>query len=263
MLEQMEEFMCIKKLSTVLLTACIAILPALSALAGDGEETDVQKSWDAARVYLPGQSGTTTPERIQVARPMPVVIYLHGCSGIVYENQAWGSLLAQQGFIVILPDSMARRNEMNCDPKTKKSGKFPQAHAMRQEEIRYAARRINEAPWWDKRNLFLMGHSEGGVAAARTKLPDFSGIIISGWRCTHGKNPQFDGIFAPLETPVLTVEWSRDDWQTDATKGSCSDKFTGRSQAQQLLLPGSGHNIYDQATARDAVARFLREHLRQ
>jgi hypothetical protein len=107
-----------------------------------------------------------------------------------------------------------------------------------------------------------MGHSEGGVAAARTKLEGFSGIIISGWRCTHTKNPGFDGIFAPPDTPILTVEWNRDDWSNDSTRGSCADKFGEHKKARQVLLPGSGHNVFEQSKAREAVAQFLKENLR-
>lgn len=245
----------------ILLLSCLSF-GGLPLYAEDGEASGVEKTWDSAQVYVPGQSSPTTPDRIKVEKPLPVVIYLHGCTGITYESQSWGNFLAEQGFIAILPDSMARRTETNCDPKTKKSGKFPQVHAMRQEEIRHAVERVRKSPWADTNNVFLMGHSEGGTAAARTKLEGFSGIIISGWRCTNTRFPNFNGIFAPLDTPILAVEWSKDDWQTETTKGSCADKFGERKKARQLLLQGSGHNIYDQSEARQAVAQFLKENLK-
>jgi dienelactone hydrolase len=246
----------------ILLTVAIVMLTSSPVSAEDDTTGDVKKSWDAARVYVPGNRSETTPDKVKVEKPLPVVIYIHGCSGLTYESFSWGEYIRDLGYIALLPDSFARRSESNCDPKTKKGGTFPKAHAMRQEEIRYAFEQVKNSPWADAHNVFLMGHSEGGVAAARTRLTGFSGIIISGWRCTNTKNPGFDGIFAPLETPVLTLEWARDDWQNDATKGSCSDKFGERKNARQVLFPGNGHNVYEQRAARDAVTQFLKENVR-
>lgn len=228
----------------------------------DNSSADVKKSWDSAKVYVPGNPGETTPEKVKIDKRLPVVIYIHGCSGITGENTSWGKYIKDLGYIAVLPDSMARRSEMNCDPKTKKAGQFTKAYAMRLEEIGYAYDQVMKSPWADEKNVFLMGHSEGGVSAARTRLGGFSGIIISGWRCTNSKYPSFDGIFAPLETPILTLEWNRDDWQTDVSKGSCADKFGERKKARQVLLPGSGHDVFEQGAAREAVTLFLKENLR-
>jgi hypothetical protein len=47
------------------------------------------------------------------------------------------------------------------------------------------------------------------------------------------------------------------------TKGSCSDKFGDRPKATQLLLPGNGHAVFDQVKAREAVAQFIKDNLKQ
>jgi len=248
--------------SVVMLLVISVVIFSARAFAEDDNKSDVKKSWDSARVYVPGNRSETTPDKVKVEKPLPVVIYIHGCTGLTGESYSWGEYVKDLGYIAVLPDSMARRSESNCDPKTKKGGNFPKAHAMRLEEIRYAFDQVKKSPWADTKNVFLMGHSEGGIAAARTKLEGFSGIIISGWRCTNTKNPGFDGIFAPLETPVLTLEWNRDDWQNDATKGSCNDKFGERKKAHQVLFSGNGHNVFEQSAAREAVTRFLKENLK-
>jgi len=247
--------------SVIMLLVIIVLLSSTLTRAEDDNTADVKKSWDGAKVYVPGSRSETTPDKVKVEKPLPVVIYIHGCTGLTSESFSWGDYFKELGYIAVLPDSMARRSESNCDPKTKKVGTFPKAHAMRLEEIRYSFEQVRNSPWADTKNVFLMGHSEGGVAAARTKIEGFSGIIISGWRCTNTKNPAFDGIFAPLDTPILTLEWNRDDWQNDATKGSCADKFGERKKARQVLFPGNGHNVFEQAKAREAVAQFLKENL--
>ena len=248
---------------SLLLVLLLLVLGATCSFADDGDESNVSLSWDKARVYVPGSGKAVTPDKVKVAKPAPVIIYMHGCAGFNSESADWGEYLSSLGYTVVQPDSFAWRSESNCDTKVKKSGLFPKAHGMRLQEIKYALEEVRKSPWADRNNIFLMGFSEGGTAAARTKLAGFSGVIITGWRCTNTKNPNFDGIFAPKETPVLTVEWNKDDWQTEFTKGSCSDKFGDRPKATQLLLPGNGHGVYDQVKARDAVAQFIKDNRKQ
>jgi len=215
-------------------------------------------------VYVPGRFFATTPDKVESDRRLPVVLYLHGCSGITWGNDiAWGRFVKNLGFVAILPDSMARPGrKANCDPRLKTTGSFPPAGQMRQEEIAYALERLNAASWADTRNIFLMGHSEGGAAAARATADAFRGIIISGWTCTNARYPAYDGIFAPLEIPILAIAWDRDEWYAGRpAEGVCANKFGVRTNARQVLLKGSDHATYGAREARDAVERFLRENL--
>ncbi len=260
----MKKILCVALL--VALPLFSAVVPSAVAQRADKADSDVQKSWDGAEVFVPGKTLSTTPNRVAVDRPSPVVIYLHGCTGIERESDVrWARFIQENGFIAVLPNSMARTGRKpNCDPKTKKSGLFPQAPAMRQEEIRFAVEQLKKCRWADNRNIFLMGHDEGGVAAARTRLDGFRGIIISGWHCTFRGRPDFDGIFAPLDTPLLTLEWSRDAWYAGTPRdGSCASKFGERKKARQVMLNGSWHNTSWEHEARDAVAQFLKENLAQ
>ncbi len=238
--------------------------PTSFAQTIDNQGANVAMSWEKADVFVPGSFFTTRPNKVTVNKPLPVVIYLHGCTGINVNHDAlWGDFIQGLGFIAVLPDSMARPGrKWNCDPKTKRGGAFPQANAMRIEEIRYAVEQVKKSPWADTKNIFLMGHSEGGQAAACNTLPDFRGIIISGWTCTDSARPGFDGIFAPLETPILTLEWDHDAWREGKPQqGSCANKFGERKKARQVLFHGTQHSTYDQQEARDAVAQFLKENL--
>ncbi len=240
-----------------------AASPASFAQAAENREEGVRKSWEKAEVFVPGSFFTSAPSKVSVEKPLPVVIYMHGCTGISMHDSQWGNYIKGLGFIAVLPDSMARPGrKQNCNPATKRGGLFPQAHAMRQEEIRYALEQVKKSPWADSKNIFLMGHSEGGVAAARNRLDGFRGIIISGWHCTNSQDTNFDGVFAPIETPILTLEWDRDPWYAGTTRdGSCTNKFGERKKTRQILFSGSQHDTYQQSGAQDAVARFLKENL--
>lgn len=228
-------------------------------------EKDVELSWEKAPVYLPGKLLSTTVDQIDVTKPAPVLIYLHGCTGIYGPHDlSWASYIADQGFIVILPDSMARPGRVsNCDPKLKgPSGAFAKAGQYRQEEIAYALTQVMASPWADKKNIFLMGHSEGGVATARSPHPEFAGKIISGWTCTNKNFPANDGIQSPKNLPILAVAYTDDEWRKGKfTEGRCADKADGRMNFRQIDLDGWLHSTYGNADARKGVKEFLNQYL--
>ena len=246
------------------LFAAIGIIACSFAYA-QGAETDVKSSWDNAVFYLPNTSQPAKLSQVKTEKPYPVAIYMHGCNGINSnsDNHDWAKLLAQKGLLVIMPDSLARNDRKpSCDPKTMKGALFPPVHAMRLEEIKFASDEVKKQPWFDRKNLFLMGFSEGAIAAVRTKLTGFRGVIATSWTCTNSQVPSFDGIFLPPETPLLTINHSDDPWYTtENVRGSCESKFTGRSDAQNLTIPGSGHGTYHSEKARQAVVNFIKQHL--
>jgi len=247
------------------LLAAIGIIACSFAYA-QGAETDVKSSWDKAVIYLPNTSKPTELGQVKTDKPYPVAIFMHGCGGIGdsnSDNHGWAKLLAQQGLLVIMPDSLARNDRKpSCDPKTMKGGLFPPVHGMRLEEIKFASDEIKKQPWFDGKNLFLMGFSEGAIAAVRTKLGGYRGVIATGWTCTNSKAPGFDGIFLPQETPLLTINHSDDPWYTtENVRDSCESKFTGRLNAQNLTIPGSGHGTYHSEKARQAVVNFIKQQL--
>jgi dienelactone hydrolase len=248
----------------VLTFAFYAIATTSVAQTAEREIPSVAITWEKAEVFVPGSFFKTSPDKVVVAKPLPVVIYLHGATGIDSEHDVrWASFIKDLGYIAVLPDSMARPGRKpNYDTRTKRGGGFPPANAMRVEEIRYALAQVKRSPWADVNNVFLMGHSEGGQAAARNRLPDFRGIIISGWTCTDSARPGFDGIFAPLETPILTLAWDHDALREGTPQqGSCASKFGERKKARQVLFSGTQHGTYSQREARDAVAQFLKENI--
>jgi dienelactone hydrolase len=244
--------------------AVIGIIACSFAYA-QGAETDVKSSWDKAVIYLPNTSKPTELNKVKLDKACPVAIFMHGCGGIESnpDNHAWAKLLASEGLLVVMPDSLARNDrKASCDPKTMRGGLFPAVHGMRLEEIKFTTDEVKKQPWFDGKNVFLMGFSEGAVAAVRTKLTGFRGVIATGWTCTNTKAPAFDGIFLPQETPLLTINHANDPWYTTENfRGSCESKFTGRFNAQNLTISGSGHGTYHSEKARQAVVNFIKQHL--
>ncbi|MBI4525090.1 MAG: hypothetical protein HY695_14900 [Deltaproteobacteria bacterium] len=120
---------------------------------------------------------------------------------------------------------------------------------MRLQEIEHALGMVRGAPWADLRNLFLMGHSEGGAAVARWEGNGFKALIISGSRCPNG-------IRASSVIPVLAIRFEQDPWARG--KLSCGSWLSGRGNATEIKLAGSGHDTSRSPEAQDAVLNFLR-----
>jgi dienelactone hydrolase len=225
-------------------------------------EAEVKRTWEAARVHLPGPATHRAHFLANLPRPpapLPTVLYLHSCAG-PFPYERWADVLAAAGYAVVMPDSFARQyRPSNCDPETHRIGFFPQAFEMRDEEIRYALQRLRELPWVDQRNLFLMGYSEGGLAVALWRGGGFNAQIITAWTCTHRFNSGLNGVRAPLATPLLAINHQQDPWYSGATAGSCSAKLAGYKNARELILPGAGHDTAYNAQAVEAVLHLLRE----
>lgn len=223
------------------------------AALNSNSEADIASTWTRARVYLPGIPSYVRPADVPVVRNLPTVVYLHGCTGLSPGDARWARTLTSAGYAVAHPDSFARSYRLsNCDPKTHSGGGFPAAGGMRQEEIEHALKMLRAAPWVDERNIFLMGHSEGGAAVARWGGGGFKGQIISGSRCR-------DGLSAPATIPVLVIAFLHDPWDGNYRR-TCEIRFGGRENASELLLPGAGHDTSQSPEAQRAVLDFLRAH---
>ena len=98
------------RLAIIALTfAFSAAAPTAFAQTADNQGEGVAMSWEKAQVFVPGMFFKTTPNEVTGNKPLPVVIYLHGCTGIDPNHDVrWGEFIKGLGYIAVLPDSMAR-----------------------------------------------------------------------------------------------------------------------------------------------------------
>lgn len=250
------------------LSLLITVLIFTTTYSKASELTDASLSWSSARVFLPDLVNSVDVKYINhLNQTYPVVLYLHGCAGINKDALNWANYIRSLGFMVVLPDSMARKGRVrNCDPKLKRgNGAFPAARIYRQQEINFSLNQILIGDWAQKKNIFLMGHSEGGWAAAQSGRSEFAGVIISGATCTNRINVAYDGINVPVNIPVLAVASVDDEWHANkpSVKGRCADKAMDRIFFRQIDIPGSVHATSGSSLAREAVKQFLLENFAQ
>ncbi len=231
----------------------IAFALACSACATQQPTSaDVAASWEHAVVYVPGRLLSTSVKDIGAEKPRPVVLLIHGCAGIQRTESSWAGFLKDEGYVVVEPDSFARSRPKSCDPRTHRAGLFPGVTTYRRDEVSYALEQLRKAPWADRRNLFLMGHSEGAVVVATANLSGFRGVIISAWICRNG-------LVVPHETAVLAIDHAKDPWFPNSDYEHCSNLFGTRTNARQVTLPGFDHDTFE-APAQRAVRDFLKSY---
>ncbi|MFN0301207.1 MAG: dienelactone hydrolase family protein [Burkholderiales bacterium] len=248
------------------LTRCLiaSIASLLAACAGTSDappvdrQAEIERTWDQARVHLPGRFDPIPMREVAAARPWPVVLYFHGCTGIGNHDLRWGALLSAMGVAVVQPDSFARTyRRANCAPRAHRVNLFPEASRMREDEIQYAVARARATPWIDPDRIIVMGHSEGGLAAMITIVAGVRGTIVSGWACSS-LNPRFIGIAQPNAHPLLIFGYDIDPWYA-TRNGSCPDHLMGRSATEYARLGSAGHNTAESALAQDRAATFIRK----
>ena len=254
------------------------MLAAVPACASNGGGTgdnlsDLERTWFRAASALPANAGLggsvepiTAQGRLQALRrqgaKQPVVFYLHGCTGLGSTDRDVMRDLAAEGYVVIAPDSMARRfRPRQCSSWNKSGGFNIFVFDFRQAEINYALEQLFEEDWVDWDNMFLVGVSEGALAVAHHRGPAFKARVITQWTC-HGST-YVEGLDGPPDTPVLSIVRGNDPWYTrEGSKqdGDCGAFFGDRPGSRSIVLEnGSDHAVMDEPDVISAIIGFLNQ----
>jgi dienelactone hydrolase len=238
--------------------------------------SDIARTFDEAMVVLPRQKGReplsgklSSKVIIDHLSALPAnwrystIVYMHGCTG-------QGSLaplvaFAKAGFAVIAPNSFSRAyRPLQCRPSKKTGGENIFVYDFRLVEISYALQRMAALPWINNDRLYLVGTSEGGVAAALYRGEEFRARVITQWTC-HGL-PFVRGLAAPPGEPVLAIVRGDDPWyqpeRTLGQRGHCGAFFKTPARSRSLVIDGGGggaHDIWGHAGSLAAGVAVLRE----
>ena len=228
---------------------------------------DVVLTWQKAYLAYPGgdRARRLTDDVLSrlhdSGRKYPIVLYMHGCTGIGNRERKFGQQLAEAGFVFLAPDSMARSfRPLQCDPKQQTGGQNLFVFDFRMAELSYALSRLLDLAWADSESLFLMGGSEGAVAAALYRGSEFRARVLFQWTC-HGA-PLIRGIAAPLDEPILAIVNQGDPWydhdHTVGQAGHCGGFFGDRENSESMVLERLGtHDILALVEIRNKIQRFM------
>ena len=240
---------------------------------------ELKRTWETALVRIPRSNGDYSShimadlnqESVKDLRSLPTIIYLHGCAGVWAGTYTRLNFLAKSGFAVIAPVSFARaKYPQSCDPVSTKGGMYRGTLNMRQYDAGYAIENAKQQSWVDENNIFLMGHSQGGVTTATFHSKDshmsVNARVIEGWTC-HAGWVEYNGINAPANEPVLALVGKYDPWfQNNWTRGNCGEYINKHNGSRSIVLSegalSARHELLEDRNLQASVLEFLRQHMR-
>ena len=218
------------------------------------EPTELQRTWDAAKVYIPGKDGNTiqlTGKELDKGsfvadadKAWPTIVYMHGCSGIDILSHSTALMLTAKGFAVVQPDSYARKNKpASCKPALYLGGLHRGVLPWRHAEVTNTIQRLRTMPWVDGSRLYLMGLSEGAITTATYSGEPVTARITEGWTCNAGWH-EYRGLAAPESEKVLSLLGVDDPWfLSPELRGNCGQFM--HKNGSKLVLFKSPHILKD------------------
>jgi dienelactone hydrolase len=185
--------------------------------------------------------------------PHPAVIALHGCGGLFNRagqpsarHADWGRRLAEQGFVVLMPDSFQSRGlPSQCGT----ASRTVRASRERVADLHAAKNWLQGRGEVKASAVSVMGWSNGGatvLAAVRSdrkpadSQPDFAKAVAF----YPGCRTQADSASFRLRVPLLILIGEADDWTPAAPCKSLVDSALARGEPMSLkLYPGAYHDF--------------------
>lgn len=244
------------------LSSCAITQPQL------GQITEIERTWKFAQTVLPAKYSTMEMNHLapgfyeyqllddwsrdikekhfkKNVDKVPVVLHMHGCTGIQGADGGWAHNYADMGYLTIMPNSFKRPNRRSmCDSRN-----WLYRSQLRIEEIDYAIEQVLKIPWVDQNKIFLSGFSEGGNTLSFYTGEKFQAYIIIGTNCKHA-----GGIRAPKNIPVLNIVGQLDHYPGYG-EGCNVNRSIGGSR--RVIVRGAGHDVSNEDEARRAAREFL------
>ena len=238
---------------------------------------EMHRTWQRAVVRVP--TGKNRSRKLTTAKlpgwkakaTYPAVVYMHGCTGIWPGTHDRVKFLADLGFVVVAPASLARaKYPQSCDPNTHRGGMYRPTLKMRQFDAGYAIEQVKKLPFVDKDRVVLMGLSQGGwtTTTFRPKNANqrVAARVAEGLPC-HAGWKEYTGINTRRDEPILVLYGLLDPWyQNEWSKGTCT-RFINPANGSKSVVYNSGrlaktHELLDYRQPRAEVAAFLKSVLR-
>ena len=137
---------------------------------------------------------------IKPAQQVPVVLYMHGCTGWSRQDEFCRELLTGEGYAIFMPNSFAHPGRRRCNQQ----GTLAKRETRRTQEVEFALQRLRPIEWVGKARAILVGYSEGGNTTGNWSQPGSAAHMSMASACTSvGDKPA-----APrTSTPAPETSW--------------------------------------------------------
>ena len=193
------------------------------------------------------------------------VLYMHGSSGL-YKGEVYRKYIVEElGFIFFAPNSYKIKNRPTYKSPAKRK-EYNRVHKVRITEIDYNQKRLKKVDFVDNKNIFLMGNSEGGLAAAIFKSNKFAGRIITAFSCESSYFYENFKLGAKKSEPFLNIIGTHDEFFAKKTylnkkykvNGNGIEKLKNYENAKVVILPKAKHDLTTNIYVKDEVLSFLK-----
>ena len=192
----------------------------------------------------------------EAKREVPVVLHVHGCLGVQWDEQRLGTFYAEQNVNIVMLDFMKLEGRKPSCEAFPKAGGWPEVS----NPDRIAARRLemeSQIQWLKDqgfKKIYVSGHSEGGRTVQGVKA-DVAGVFIYSMDCkismrhfwTPNPNNQIK-VFISSRDPWL-------DYPQVSIRG-CKSLFD--RQVSEYWSNQNSHGVLLEKEWRDVLARELK-----
>lgn len=191
------------------------------------------------------------------------ILFIHGSKGLG-KGEAYRKWIVEAGFIFFAPNSFKVENRPTYTTPAKLKD-YEKVHKLRQDEIQFNLKKLKNISFIDKKHLFLMGNSEGGLAAAAYKGRAFKGRIITAYSCENGYYSKDFKLGVKKCEPFLNIIGTQDEYFGKDSKpnkkhkvsGNCTQALLKYRKAKVVLLPQTKHDITTNIYVKEDIVSFL------
>jgi len=203
------------------------------------------------------------PNLKNYTKKLPAIIYMQG-----YKNFKLGNKIrewtTEAGYIFFAPNSYALKDRPTYNIVAPHNF-LEKIHEFNLAEIDLFIKRLDELSFIDKKRMFLVGYSEGGVATARYSGDEFLGRVVLGWSCEANFFTNYPQIGAKKDTPFLNIIGRDDELfgsQSPINRGyrisgNCADALFKFTRAKVVILPNTTHNLLKNPFLKDEILNFI------
>ncbi len=193
------------------------------------------------------------------------IFYMHGSIGLS-KGEVFRKWFVQDGnFIFFAPNSFKIKNRPTYKSPAKIS-QYQKVHKLRQAEIYYSLKKLKELNFIDKKKMFLMGNSEGGLAAAYYKGKEFKARIVTAFSCEDAYYSQDFKIGARKKDPFLNIIGTHDEYFSNESKTNQNYEVEGHGtkallkfkNAKIIILAQTKHDLTLNAYVKEDIINFVK-----
>jgi len=205
-----------------------------------------------------------------VYKRIPTVLYMHGSSGLFKGDVYRRYIVEEVGALFFAPNSFKIKDRPTYKSPTKHK-KYLKVHKIRQAEIEHTVHKFKELDFIDNDNLFLMGNSEGGLAAAIYKCKQFKGRIVTAFSCESSYFGENFKLGSTKEEPFLNIIGTHDQFFSKKSELNKKYQVEGHginalkkyTNAKIVILSQTMHDITTNVYVKDEIVSFLKLWIRK